>query len=92
MPRTTRSICTPAWLAAIERIDDAGIDERIELGPDLAGPAGPHMRDLLSICSSSCAFMIERRQRDLLQFLGLGIARDVVEEPRRIAARAPDRR
>ena len=39
-----------------------------------------------SICSSSAVLHVDRRERDLLQVLGLGIAGDVVEQPRRIAA------
>ncbi len=41
MPRTTRSICTPAAERRIERIDDFRVDQRIHLHPDRRRPAGP---------------------------------------------------
>ena len=46
MPRTTRSIDTPACDACVEQVDDRRIDQRVHLGPDLRRPAGAGMRDL----------------------------------------------
>ena len=47
MPRTMRSISTPARLAAIEGVDDFRIDQRIAFAPDRRRLAGLGASDLL---------------------------------------------
>src|SRR5262249_38966308 len=71
---------------AVECVDDAGIDHRVELRPDVAGTAGLHMLDLLLDILEQPRFEIDRGERDFFQVLGLGIARYIVEQPRSIPA------
>src|SRR6266487_1257753 len=61
MSSSSRASDLNARLArAIERIDDAGIDQRVELGPDVAGTAGLHMFDLLFDVLEQPRFRSER--------------------------------
>ncbi len=70
----------------VERIDDAGIDQGIDLGPDLRRAACLGVGNLLVDVLEKARLEIDRRQRELLEVLGLGIAGDEIEQPRRIAA------
>ena len=47
MPRTQRSIVTPACGGAVERLDDAHVDQRVQLGEDVAPAARLGARGLL---------------------------------------------
>ena len=85
MPRTTRSIGTPAPDAAIQRVDDVGIDQRIHLHPDARGPAGLGVRDLFVDVIEDALAQRQRRNRHALELGGLGVAGDEVENPRHVA-------
>ena len=86
MPRTTRSICTPAFEAAIEPVDQPGIDQRVELGPDRGRLAGAGVGDLGVDQAVERGPQRHRREGDLLHLLGPGVAGHVVEQARGIAA------
>ena len=85
MPRTTRSICTPAREAVVEQVDDLGIDQRVVLHPDRRRPAGLGMRDLLLDVLADALAQIDRRDRHLLELGRLGIAGDEVEDAADVA-------
>src|SRR5579862_1441133 len=71
---------------AIERVDDVSIDERVHLRPDRGFAAGPRMGDFGLDAFEHALANAGRRDRELLEMLGAGIAGDEVEEPRRVAA------
>ena len=64
-----------------------GSTSELSLAQICAGRPFARMVDLLLDMLEQPRLQVHRRERDLLQFLRLGIARDVVEEPRRIAAK-----
>ena len=75
----------------VELVDHRGVDERVELGPDLRRPPGLRMRDLGVDVLKQRLAQIDRRNRQLLEMRRLGVAGDEVEHLRRVARRAPDR-
>src|SRR5262245_5421976 len=70
----------------IEGIDQPGIDQRVELGPDLGRAPRLGMGDLLLDMVEQPLLERQGRDRDPLELLRLGVAGDEVEEPCRIAA------
>src|SRR5690606_30372700 len=64
----------------IERIDDARIDQRVHLHPDLGRPAGPGMLDLGVDPPHDLLAHRYRRDCHAVELHRLGIAGDVVED------------
>src|SRR5215470_2056276 len=73
---------------AVERVDQLRIDEGVELHPDLPGPPRLHVGDLLLDQAQQRLPQAERRDRDLLHPVRLGVAGHEVEQPRGVVAEA----
>ena len=73
----------------VESVDDLRIDERIAFDPDLRWPAEPGVVDLIGDIAQQRFLERDRRNRHLLETVGLGIAGDEIENAGDVA---PDRR
>ena len=71
---------------AIERVDDLGMHQRVQLSPDRAFAAGANVRDLLVDQLQQGLLRINWRHRDLFQIRWPRITRDKVEELAGVAA------
>ena len=70
----------------VERVDDIGIDQRVHLHPDRGRPAVTGMAGLAVDMFDHALAQGQRRHRHLLDVARFGIAGDVVEHPRGVAA------
>ena len=86
MPRTISSMATPALRRFVERVDDVGIDQRVHLHPDRRRLAVLGMGDLAGDVRENPVAQRQRRHRHLLDVRRLGVAGDVIEHARDIAA------
>ncbi len=75
----------PRTGGAIERIDDLGMDECVQLAPDRPIAPGPDMADLVVDQLQDGGFRVERRNGDLFQDRRLGVAGDEIEQPPGVA-------
>ncbi len=86
MPRTTKSISNSRPARRIERVDDLGIDQRVALAPNRRRPAGPGELDLFFDVTQQLLLQRERRDRQQLEPVRLGVAGDEIEHARDVAA------
>ncbi len=84
MPRTID--LHPGLARLVHHVDDVGIDQRVQLGPDLRRAAGGGVVDFLFDVLHQTRLEIDRRDGDALKLFGRGVARDVVEDARRVPA------
>src|SRR5690606_14280067 len=77
----------PRLARLIELVDDPGVHQRVELGPDLPLPACPGMRDFVLNMADQAPAQIDGREGEKFQILGLGVARNVVKDLRHIAGK-----
>ena len=73
------------FACAVQRIDNARIDKRVQLGPDRGGPPSFGVGYFAFDGFDQPPIKRQRRERDLLETRRLGIAGDVVEELRGVA-------
>ena len=78
---------------AIERVDDLGMHQRVELGPDGAVAAGLGVGDLVfDQLQQRLLHVDQRRHGDLFQLRRARIAGDEIEQAAGVAARWPGHR
>ena len=80
MPRTIRSICDAGLRGRVERLDDAGLEQRIHLGDDVRGAAGGGVLGLAMDQADEAFGQGERRDQQRGVVVGFGVRGEVVED------------
>src|SRR5215207_5485675 len=66
----------------IEGVDDSGVNQRIELAPDVGGPTRLGMGNFIVNMLEETRLQIDWRKRELFQVFRLGIPGYEIEQPR----------